>query len=119
MSNEQSQKPLTNWIPTPEFEEYRERFSEHFELERREDGVLFACMHTLGGEVQWNAQLHRAIWQLFRTVGSDPKNESWSPPYDRQRRERHWHVAVPEGQQPRPDDRRYNGCLRSASLSIQ
>jgi enoyl-CoA hydratase/carnithine racemase len=44
-------------------------------MERREDGVLFVCMHTLGGEVQWNAQLHRAIWQLFRTIGSDPENE--------------------------------------------
>ena len=75
MSNQKSQKPLTDWIPTPEFEEYRERFRGHFEMERREDGVLYVCMHTLGGEVQWNAQLHRAIWQLFRTIGSDPRNE--------------------------------------------
>ena len=66
---------LTNWLPTPKFEDYKEFFKEHFEMERREDGVLFVCMHTLGGEVQWNAQLHRAIWQLFRTIGSDPENE--------------------------------------------
>jgi hypothetical protein len=51
---------LTNWLPTPKFEDYKEFFKEHFEMERREDGVLFVCMHTLGGEVQWNAQLHRA-----------------------------------------------------------
>jgi hypothetical protein len=28
-----------------------------------------------GGDVQWNFELHRAIWQAFRTVGSDPENE--------------------------------------------
>lgn len=32
-------------------------------------------MHTNGGDVQWSLELHRAIWQLFRTVGSDPNNE--------------------------------------------
>lgn len=68
-------KKLTNWIPTPKFEDYKEIFKEHFEMERREDGVLKVTMHTCGGEVQWNAQLHRAIWQLFRTIGSDPENE--------------------------------------------
>lgn len=71
-----SKKPLSNYLPTPKFEDYKEFFKEHFEMERREDGVLFVCMHTLGGEVQWNAELHRAIWQLFRTIGSDPENEA-------------------------------------------
>ncbi len=68
-------KPLGPWLPTPKFEDYKEFFKPHFEMERRDDGVLLVCMHTAGGEVQWNAQLHRAIWQLFRTIGSDPENE--------------------------------------------
>ena len=41
---------LTSWLPTPKFDEYKEFFKEHFEMERREDGVLLVCMHTLGGE---------------------------------------------------------------------
>jgi enoyl-CoA hydratase/carnithine racemase len=74
MSQKQS-KSQGPWLPTPRFEDYKEFFKPHFELERRDDGVLYVCMHTAGGEVQWNAELHRAIWQLFRTIGSDPENE--------------------------------------------
>ena len=65
---------LTNYVPTPKFEEYKELFKEHFEMERS-DGIIVLRMHTLGGDVQWNFELHRAIWQAFRTVGSDPENE--------------------------------------------
>jgi enoyl-CoA hydratase/carnithine racemase len=43
-------------------------------MERR-DGIIVLRMHTLGGDVQWNFELHRAIWQAFRTIGSDPENE--------------------------------------------
>jgi enoyl-CoA hydratase/carnithine racemase len=67
--------PLTNFVPTPKFEEYKELFKEHFEMERSDDGVIVLRMHTLGGDVQWNFELHRAIWQAFRTVGSDTDNE--------------------------------------------
>ena len=73
--NATPKKPLSNWLPTPKFEDYKEFFKEHFEMARREDGVLFVCMHTKGGEVQWSLELHRALWQLFRTIGSDPENE--------------------------------------------
>ena len=65
---------LTSYVPTPKFEEYKELFQEHFEMERS-DGIVVLRMHTLGGDVQWNFELHRAIWQAFRTVGSDPENE--------------------------------------------
>jgi enoyl-CoA hydratase/carnithine racemase len=65
---------LTRYVPTPVFDEYRERFAEHFAMERR-DGIIVLRMHTLGGDVQWNFELHRAIWQAFRIVGSDPENE--------------------------------------------
>ena len=65
---------LTNYVPTPKFEEYRELFKEHFVMERR-DGIIELRMHTLGGDVQWNFELHRAIWQAFQTVGADPENQ--------------------------------------------
>jgi enoyl-CoA hydratase/carnithine racemase len=64
---------LTHYVPTPEFEEYKELFKEHFEMERR-DGIIELRMHTLGGDVQWNFELHRALWQAFQTVGADPEN---------------------------------------------
>jgi hypothetical protein len=43
-------------------------------MERR-DGIIGLRMHTLGGDVQWNFELHRALWQAFRSVGSEPENE--------------------------------------------
>ncbi len=66
---------LTSFVPTPDFEEYRKLFAEHFVLERDEGGVVVARAHTRGGPVQMGIELHRAFGQLFRTLGSDPKNE--------------------------------------------
>jgi enoyl-CoA hydratase/carnithine racemase len=71
---EETTMSLTNFVPTPRFEEYRELFKEHFQMERR-DGIIVLRMHTLEGDVQWSFELHRAIWQAFRTVGADPENE--------------------------------------------
>jgi enoyl-CoA hydratase/carnithine racemase len=65
---------LTNYVPGPQFEEYQARFAEHFHMERR-DGIILLQMHTLGEDVQWSWELHRAIGQAFRTIGSDPENE--------------------------------------------
>ena len=65
---------LTNYVSNPQFEEYQERFSEHFKMERR-DGIIMLQMHTLGDEVRWSWELHRAIGQAFRTIASDPQNE--------------------------------------------
>jgi hypothetical protein len=31
---------LVDFVPTPKFEEYKERFKQHYKLERREDGVI-------------------------------------------------------------------------------
>ena len=39
---------LSPFVPTPKFEDYRERFKDHFRLERRADGVLLAQAHTIG-----------------------------------------------------------------------
>lgn len=66
---------LSPFVPTPKFEEYRERFKDHFRLERRADGVLLAQAHTLGGSLQLSVENHRALGQLFKTIGADPENE--------------------------------------------
>jgi len=66
---------LSPFVPTPKFEDYRERFKDHFLLERRADGVLLAKAHTLAGSVQLSVENHRALGQLLKTVGADPENE--------------------------------------------
>ena len=63
--------PNTSFVKWPKFEEYREMFKEHFVMEKREDGVLLVRMHTKGGPQQWSMELHRAIGQMWRIVGSD------------------------------------------------
>lgn len=66
---------LQKFIPTPKFEEYRETFKEFFKLDRREDGVLLAQAHTLGGPIQLSVQNHRALGQMLKVIGADPENE--------------------------------------------
>src|SRR5579863_6102930 len=66
---------LSPFVPTPKFEDYKERFKDHFKLERRADGVLLAQAHTLGGSIQLSVENHRALGQLFKTIGADPENE--------------------------------------------
>jgi enoyl-CoA hydratase/carnithine racemase len=66
---------LQKFIDPPKFEEYKERFKDFFLLDRRDDGVLLAKAHTLGGPIQLSVQNHRALGQLLKTVGADPKNE--------------------------------------------
>jgi enoyl-CoA hydratase/carnithine racemase len=66
---------LTSFVPTPELEEYSERFKNHYRLERREDGVLLVQAHTQGGSIQLSVENHRSLGQLLKTIGADPKNE--------------------------------------------
>jgi enoyl-CoA hydratase/carnithine racemase len=66
---------LQPFVPTPKFEEYKERFKVHYKLERRKDGVVLAQAHTLGGSVQLSVQNHRSLGQLFKAIGADPENE--------------------------------------------
>jgi len=66
---------LQNFVPTPEFEEYKEAFKDFFHLERREDGVILAQAHTLNGPIQLSVQNHRALGQMLKVIGADPKNE--------------------------------------------
>jgi enoyl-CoA hydratase/carnithine racemase len=66
---------LTSFVPTPDFEEYRERFKEHYKMERRADGVILVQAHTQGGPIQLSVESHRSLGQMLKTVGADPKNE--------------------------------------------
>ncbi len=66
---------LQEFAPLPDFDEYRERFKDFFTLSRTDDGVVLAQAHTLGGPIQLSVQNHRALGQMLKTVGSDPKNE--------------------------------------------
>ena len=75
MKGEISQMSLTNFVPTPEFDEYSERFKEHYMMDRRDDGVLLVRAHTNGGPIQLSVQNHRSLGQMLKTVGADPKNE--------------------------------------------
>ena len=66
---------LQPFVPTPEFEEYKERFKNHYNLERRPDGVILAQAHTRNGPIQLSVENHRSVGQLFKTIGADPRNE--------------------------------------------
>ncbi|RLV55666.1 enoyl-CoA hydratase/isomerase family protein [Aeromicrobium phragmitis] len=66
---------LTSFIEEAPYEEYRERFAEHFVIDRDARGVLTARMHTNGGPAVWGMELHRALGQLFKVVAADDDNE--------------------------------------------
>jgi len=66
---------LVSFVPTPDFDEYRERFGEHFVMERDEDGVILVRAHTRGGPIQLSVENHRAVGQAFKAIGADPDNE--------------------------------------------
>ena len=66
---------LPGMIPTVTFDQYRDKYKEHFTLERSESGVLMAKMHTKGGPLIWNQRIHRAIHQLTTDVGQDVETE--------------------------------------------
>jgi enoyl-CoA hydratase/carnithine racemase len=66
---------LQEFLPTPKFDDYRVQFEQFFTLSRREDGVVLAQAHTLGGPVQLSVQNHRALGQVLKTIGADPENE--------------------------------------------
>ncbi|MEW6441000.1 MAG: enoyl-CoA hydratase/isomerase family protein [bacterium] len=65
---------LTSFIPDPKFDEYKEKFNEHFFMKRK-DGIIEVRMHTQGQEAKWSLELHRALPQMFEVVGADRENE--------------------------------------------
>jgi enoyl-CoA hydratase/carnithine racemase len=70
-----SDMSLVDFIPTPKFEEYKERFKQHYKMERSKDGVIVVEAHTAGGPIQLSVENHRSVGQLFKTIGADPENE--------------------------------------------
>lgn len=66
---------LVSFVPTPQYEEYRERFKEHFVMERSDDGVIIVRAHTQDGPIQLSVENHRALGQALKTIGADPDNE--------------------------------------------
>src|SRR6266851_5053881 len=66
---------LVDFVHTLKFEEYQERFKQHYKLDRREDGVILVQAHTAGGPIQLSVENHRSVGQLFKTVGADNENE--------------------------------------------
>lgn len=66
---------LQDFVTTPRFEEYQERFKDHFKLERRSDGVIVAQGHTQGGSMQLSVPHHRAFGLLLKAIGADTENE--------------------------------------------
>ena len=66
---------LQDFVAMPRFEDYKERFKDHYTLERRPDGVILAQAHTLGGSIQLSVQNHRALGLLFKAIGADTENE--------------------------------------------
>src|SRR5215471_15560495 len=72
---------LQEFVPTPRFEEYRERFKDFYKMTRREDGVLLVEAHTKGGPVQLSVENHRSLGQMLKTVGADPENWAYEYAY--------------------------------------
>lgn len=59
-------------MKTSTFEKYREQY-ENVRL-RREDGILEVALHTRGGPLEFNGQVHEALVHAFRDIGDDPDN---------------------------------------------
>jgi enoyl-CoA hydratase/carnithine racemase len=66
---------LTSFLPTPDFSVYKEHFKDFFKMTRRDDGVILVEAHSQGGPIQLSVENHRALGQMLKTVGADPKNE--------------------------------------------
>jgi hypothetical protein len=75
------------FIPTPKFEEYKERFKDFYKMQRRVDGVILVEAHTNGGPIQLSVENHRSVGQMPKTVGADPENTRRSTP------RRPWNMA--------------------------
>jgi enoyl-CoA hydratase/carnithine racemase len=59
---------------TTTLEEYAEKWSEFFVM-NREENILEVRMHTDGGRAQWGLAIHRAFIAAFADIALDPENE--------------------------------------------
>jgi hypothetical protein len=61
--------------PPRSFDEYKDRYSNNWMLDRTENGILTAKWHTEGEELEYNAGFHRSIGQLMEDIGQDSDSE--------------------------------------------
>ena len=71
VDKDKTKRPLTKFIPLIKFEEYAPKFKQHFNLTKREDGVVLAELATNGGDLKWSLEQHRANWQLWMYLAQD------------------------------------------------
>ncbi|GAA3091286.1 enoyl-CoA hydratase/isomerase family protein [Streptosporangium carneum] len=62
------------YVRRPKFEEYAEKYADHFVMERR-DGIIQLRMHNAGGPARFDFAVHNAWAQAWQEVGNDPENE--------------------------------------------
>jgi enoyl-CoA hydratase/carnithine racemase len=58
----------------PRLDDYSEKYAKRFKMERR-DGILQVQMHTGGGPVIFDREIHNDWPQLWLDIGNDPDNE--------------------------------------------
>jgi enoyl-CoA hydratase/carnithine racemase len=68
-------KTNTSYVKWPDFEQIKEMFSEHFIMDKRDDGVVTVRMHTNNGPLIWSMELHDAIGKMWRMIGTCPEVE--------------------------------------------
>jgi enoyl-CoA hydratase/carnithine racemase len=66
---------LAKFVSMPKFVDYKERFKDHYKMERRGDGVILVQAHTEGGPIQLSVENHRSLGQMFKAIGADTENE--------------------------------------------
>lgn len=66
--------PLVDYVKLPPFEEYKEWFKDHFDLERT-DGILQVTMKSGDHSMSWSGAAHRAMSQLSRIISMDHEIE--------------------------------------------
>jgi enoyl-CoA hydratase/carnithine racemase len=62
------------FVPRPSFEEYSQKYTEHFTM-KRTNGVLEVAMHSNGGPLILDIKIHNDWAQLWYDIGNDPENE--------------------------------------------
>lgn len=72
--NARQREQRLGFVSRPRFEDYREKYANYFNIERR-NGILQVHMHTDGGPVIYGLPIHNAWSQLWLDIGNDPDNE--------------------------------------------
>jgi enoyl-CoA hydratase/carnithine racemase len=61
--------------PARPFDEYKDRYTNNWMLDRTENGILTAKWHTDGHDLDYNAGFHRSVGQLMEDIGQDSDTE--------------------------------------------